>query len=236
AQWRAASTLTAVGAIGLLTVRMWCATPALSAAVAPETSAPATRPTPRIVEAILTSVRRPADGQFPTPEAVVRFFIAQVASQDVDEAIKAFPVVEAYERNDFRGFTRQFQVFDPNGPLPDAPFRNISVALRSLAGFDYLSLKMLGVKVYMRQPTNMMKPGEPEQLEAKLDRSRLKDLEVTSLKTLATTPTKPDVPLGYTQIARLQAGLKCGQVKADVEFTVVQLRTNWRVLDVSVSD
>jgi len=213
----------------------------LAAPVIHAADQPTTKPTPQIVSAMLGAIRKPAANQFPTPESVLKFLLEQVQKQDLDEATKAFPIVEHFERNDLATFSRYLQVIEPTtSPMPQSPFRNLSNAMRPLASFDQISLTLLGAD--LSRVTVLKEQGSDAELKPlidRLDRSRLANLEIQSITSERIFPTKPDDPytkkLGVSARTQTTATLKTPDGKrAQVSCMVEKLDDNWRITQCQV--
>jgi hypothetical protein len=201
-----------------------------------------TQPAPQLVTAILGAIRKPAPNQFPTPESVVKFLLEQVQKQDLDEATKAFPIVEHFERNDLATMSAYLQIIDPmSSPMPQSPFRNLSNAMRPLAAIDQISLAMLGAD--MTKVTILKEHGSDADLKPiieKLDRSRLSKIEIGRITSEHMLQSKEDDPytkkLNITARTQTTANLKTPDgKKAQVQCLVEKIDGNWRITSCQVS-
>jgi hypothetical protein len=134
-------------------------------------------------EAMLAAVQTPRSGQFAQPEAVVQFFLEQVKHQDIDQATRAFPIRERYQRNSFALWTRRLQAIDVRGsPLPGAPYHNAIVALDPLFLFEHVSLRLMDMDA-SRIRTDIPSPpsaNDLERLASEYDPARLATMRIES--------------------------------------------------------
>lgn len=208
------------------------------AAEAPAADAAADGAPTTLAQAILGAIRAPKPGQFPTPEAAVRFFLEQVKKQDVDEALRVFPIRERLERETFRFQMRRLRTFEGTGPWPPAfQYHNVLVAIRGpLLLFENVTMGLLGVD----KTTYVQRDQDIEEtlrnLEARLDPARLRGMKIGSIaRDRALTARSKQVPdslkaRGITQIQCIKARLACGGREVQCEFFMGLMGDNWRIL------
>ena len=191
---------------------------------------------PESVRSFLSAVRRPKRGEFPKPESVVRFLYEQVRKRDFDEATKAFPVVERFERTTFADQARRIKACDPTStPLPGAQYQRLLVAADGLQTYSRLSAGLLGIdpeRVTYFEGDDL--DGQVKKLEAKLQPSRLRGLVVKDVKTKKRmSPSSGDRPyfktLGVTQRAYVEALAACDAREMRWGFITVKMDGNWRI-------
>jgi len=203
---------------------------------------PTTKPAPQLVGAILDAIRHPSAGQFSSAESVVKFLLEQVQRQDLDEATKAFPIVETYERYDLINSARYLRILDPNGsPIPQASFRNLSLAMRPLAYFDQISLALLGFDM---SHVTVLKDGgsvaELKEIVSKADRSRLAKIEIGSITAGKAFPIQPTDTranaihiTARTEVTGLVKGAEGKHLR--LTFLVEQIDENWRIVNCQIA-
>jgi hypothetical protein len=219
-----------------------CVCPAQPSAVAvAEPTANANAPTvpttdTSLAKALLAGIPRPAANQFPSPESAMQFLFQQVATRNMVEALRAYPVVEHYERVKLKDYAEYVgHVAASQYPLDDDWYGRLS---RTLASYltDY---RMLALRILTDNPdrsVSVTSQNMPDFLR-ELDGSRLKALRVVSIK--PTDPAKaPEInsierAIGITEKKYFDVilGLESREVKATV--VVGRLTDNWRVLHVT---
>ncbi|HXD50950.1 MAG TPA: hypothetical protein VN689_03590 [Burkholderiales bacterium] len=217
-------------AVGVLA---WLAAPPISRGA----DQPAANPAPQLVAALLQAIRQPAADQFPSPESVVKFLLEQIQRQDLDEAAKAFPIVETYQRLDLASSARYLLIIEPNStPFPQSPFRNLGRAMQPLGYFDSISLGLLGVD--LTRVTTLKDRGSDAELKPiidKCDRSRLANLQLGAITAKLPQPVKPDdargTALHISARTQVEASLTAPDGKpAQLMCVVEKIDTNWRIV------
>jgi hypothetical protein len=203
-----------------------------------ETPAPAQKPPVKkdMAESLLAAVRQPEPGQFGKPEDVVRFLLTAVGAQDFDEATKAFPVRERFERVSLEHVVRRNRVYMPaRTPLPGARFHNARLAFEDCV-YTCFQLTMACLDV----DADRMRPFEEDalddgiaKLQKELDLSRLAGLKVTSVsRTALRMPVTSEVhkAMGVTGLAMLDAEWECNGQKLKWQFVAGRMGDNWRIV------
>jgi hypothetical protein len=188
----------------------------------------------RLADAILGSVRSAKPGQFPTADAAVSFLLEQVKQQDIDEAARAFPIMEFYERQTFEGYLRHYRIVDPGGPFPDQHLLNVFRALRPLHDYIRTSVALLGQPydqhAVIYPPVTDEKVAE---MVEKYDFGKLRRLNVAGVKVEKVVPMPPEGPaaklLGITHRAELVADVAVDDEGYRLKFSAIKLADNWYV-------
>lgn len=201
-----------------------------------------------LVKTMLSAIRQPDPGQFPTPQSVVEFCFEQVRNNDIDEVTKAFAIVESFSSVTMADHVRHVQILDPSYcPFPDDEFHNLYLALQPLASLSRVKMSLLGVdphRIHTIKPDRL--DEQIRELEGKLDVSRLKDLTVRSVRVMDKSRRKVTGPpsgksdeyrnpiwqaMGVSETCIVQVVVRCGSQKVNFDAFVIKIGDNWRIND-----
>jgi len=190
-----------------------------------------------LVPAMLAAIRRPEAGEFPTEKSVIEFFFEQVRTGDIDEATKAFPIVERFEKVTMADRVRHVWAFDPyHTPVPGARFHNLMLAMQGLQSFHHARLTLLGIDPQEMSTVQEDKPDALiEELEARLDASKLKNVTVESVRInekfprAVTDENRPYKAMGVTEECLVEIVVECGNRKVSFECFLLKIDDNWRI-------
>jgi hypothetical protein len=188
-----------------------------------------------MAESLLAAVRQPEPGQFRKPEDVVRFLLTAVGSQDFDEATKAFPIREYFERVSLEHVVRRNRVYmAARTPLPGARFHNARLALEDCVNIYYrLTMACLVVDAdQMRYFEEDALNEGIKTLRKELDLSRLADMKVTSVSRFPRPvhiTSEVYEAMGVTELAIVDAAWECNGQKLKRQFGACKIGDNWRV-------
>jgi hypothetical protein len=211
-----------------------CCVAWVSAAIAAEGQSP------KLVEAILSAIREPKPGQFPTPESAVRFLLEQVKKQDIDEVARVFPIRECLERMTFPVHAKLMMAYQPvTSPRPGAAFHNLCQAMMPLTTtYHQLTLALLGVEPAMTQ--HFPDEAAVAKFHERLDPARLKDIEIKSVRLdgeferhSAGQVIPANKVLGVEALQVVRAVVRFAGADFTSSFFVGRIGGQWRVLGLS---
>ena len=193
-----------------------------------------------LARAVLGAIRQPREGQFPDPRSVVEFLVEQVRKQDIDEALRAFPIAETLKGETFTESARTMKVFVPDtSPLPAPCFHNLSRALgRPVMEIHRLSLALLGVDPGMH--FTIPSQESVKEFESRLDTSKLRGAKISRFNIIERGArsrgdlTSPQVLMGITEIQGAEFEIECSGNVVACDAFVGHISGNWRILSLSV--
>jgi hypothetical protein len=190
-----------------------------------------------IARQMLAAVRRAAPGQFPTPESAVQFLVQQVAANDIDEASRVFPIFEFFDHADLESIAGAFNIISPNdNPMPGAPFQRAMLALRQLAPFDSLRMRLAGIDPFTLLQIQNSPENAPEAIVARLAKADALPIEILSiLEKNRQSPTRA-TPMPYTSMAMSKVEVRRGDVRVMLEVVTMQLDGNWKIAQIQRID
>jgi len=191
---------------------------------------------PQAVKGFLAGLRRPKPGEFATPVSPVRHLIEQVRRRDFDEATKAFPVQERFERVSFIDAAQTLSVYSATAtPLPGAPYQRLLWASGGLESYDLLTMALLGVAPTLAHSMEGKDLAAQARAAAeKLDPGRLKDLAVVEADRPRAVPVQPHDAgrraLGVEAMSSGQLLIRSGENRVECLYLTARIDGNWRIL------
>ena len=194
----------------------------------------------QLSRAVLGAILEPHKGQFPDPRSVVEFLVEQVRKQDIDEALRAFPIAETLKGETFTEFAKAMKAFVPDtSPLPAPCFHNLSRALgRPVMEIHHLSLALLGVDPMMS--FSIPSQESVEEFESRLDTSKLRGARISRFNINERgarsrgSLMSPQLLMGITEIQVAEFELECSGNVVECDAFVGHISGNWRILSLSV--
>jgi len=135
------------------------------------------------IQAFIGAVRRPSAGQFPTPQAAVRFLVEQVRTQNYVEAMRVMPIVERYDRATFPLQVMNLQSFTADSFFPGQPVSKFTYAATQplFGSYTQFTLDMLVPKLILAGAIIVPDAAKLKEIEAQLDTKRLARMKVKSM-------------------------------------------------------
>jgi hypothetical protein len=190
------------------------------------------------ISAFIGAVPRASSGQFPTPQAAVRFLVQQVKTQNYVEAMRVLPIVERDRRATFSLYVKYLQTVDLNSFFPKQPLSKFDyAAMRPLFdSYTKFTLLLLYPQLVSGGAVAVPNDARLKELEQKLDPIRLSGLRITSLSApiIGPKPGRGDGS-GVTAQGAEDAVLVGVGPARKFDFLVQKIGSNWFVAGVDTA-
>jgi hypothetical protein len=192
-----------------------------------------------VVNAILEAIRQPRPGEFSKPEDVVLHFLQCVRDREFDEALKAFPIRQRYEKITFEAWIEATSVFSVStSPIPKAGFHNLGLAMQYANLYQRMSCELLGFDMARMMTAGTNNEGDApslDEIKERLDESKLRNLTVGEIRVTDRLRGEKlsglHKTLGVEELCLVDASVKMpGQETTTAGLMVGKIRANWQVL------
>jgi hypothetical protein len=196
----------------------------------------------KFIQGALAAIPAPADHQFPTPESVVRAFIVAVSANDLDEAMKCFPIREAHAKQTWQLRASGIRTFIGKDAYPDDGLFQFTKALDRFRDY-WLRLYVLRLVADGRMKPELLyrntylseEPAQRQQQLEELQRQFREGLS-TPMRVVSWKPARslggewPGAEgLGGTDATILQVNVMVGTMSTELEFGVFKMGSNYRI-------
>ena len=195
---------------------------------------------PSLVVAALAAVQEPTPNEFPTPDSAIRYLVEQVRAQNVDGATRVLPIAYYDSRITLQRYLSWTTFMPPpaNAFLPNQPFSKLYFELGLLEqNFNDFAASLLDPKDSPHDLHIFNTEQAAQQIQARLDPSRLARIYVQSVKSEPGTHAKVGKlrSIGVDRLVSVRVVIGGMGTPRPYDVSFERFGTNWLIASINRS-
>jgi hypothetical protein len=186
------------------------------------------------------NIEQPKEGEFPTPESAVHYFLEQARNHNRQAVLRVFPVMESYKYNDFAFLAKRLNaIILWNGPRPYQPLHNLLWSTQqAFFTYDKITYYLLfeGDTIYLKTTPLNDDEKKLDYFLQKLEPANLTQLKIVAISThdeynfmKRKSFQQLGQKLGFSKMKEVRYVLHLKGRKYQGSFATAKFGSNWKI-------